>query len=47
MKRLLILAMAVACLGLTVLAGCDKGTKVHTEEERTEKTTTPVIVGDK
>ncbi len=47
MKRLLMLVMAVACLGLTVLAGCDKGTKVHTEEERTEKTTTPVVTPDK
>jgi hypothetical protein len=47
MKGFLMAVLCVACLGLTMLAGCNRGTKVHTEETRTTTETHPVITGDK
>ena len=46
MKRLWMLVVLVVCLGLTVLAGCNRGTRVHIEEETTTEETHPVITGD-
>ena len=45
MKRFCSLLIVVALM-LTVVAGCNKGTKVHYEEERPIEQTKPVITGD-